>query len=222
MATLEPSRISYSTTSGGRSAISSSTPDSFPNGKSVLVSPVFFREVNWATRCFHLAMTKDRIVKSPSIDVDKPVSRQHERDYHLYYGYPYYWGYPGLWGLADYPVLMAPGAEPQADPKTDSGDVHLRSAKEVAGYDVQGSDGSVGSVADFVVNDKTWKIQYLRAVDTSHWWFGKKVLVAPEWASRISWTERKVHVGLSRDVIQKSPEWNPEAGVEPRVRVASV
>jgi sporulation protein YlmC with PRC-barrel domain len=182
------------------------------NRNDVLISPVFFREVDWATRCFHLAMTRDRIEKSPSVDVDKPVSRQHERDYHAYYGYPYYWGYPGLWGLTNYPVLMLPGPEPAVDLKAGSGDVHLRSAKEVVGYDVQTSDGSVGRVADFVVDDQTWKIQYL-VIDTNHWWFGKKVLVAPEWAKRISWAERTVDVGLSRETIKKSPAWNPEAGV---------
>jgi sporulation protein YlmC with PRC-barrel domain len=182
------------------------------DAKTVLISPVFFREVDWATHCFHLALTREKIAKSPSVDVDKPVSRQHERDYHLYYGYPYYWGYPGLWGLADYPVLMAPGAVPEADPKIKPGDAHLRSAKEVTGYEVQGTDGSVGRVDDFIVDDETWKIKYL-AIDTSHWWFGKKVLVAPEWASRISWAERSVRVGLSRGSVKKSPPWNPEAGV---------
>lgn len=180
------------------------------NGKSVLISPVFFREVDWATRCFHLAMTRERIAKSPSVDVDKPVSRQHERDYHLYYGHPYYWGYAGLWGPADYPVLRVPG--PEQDPRAKPGDAHLRSAKEVTGYEVEGTDGSVGRVEDFIVNDETWKIKYL-VIDTNHWWFGKKVLVAPEWASRISWAERNVRVGLSRGAVKKSPPWNPEAGV---------
>jgi len=37
---------------------------------------------------------------------------------------------------------------------------------------------------------KTWEVRYL-AVDTSNWWFGKKVLLCAAWASRISWDERE-------------------------------
>ena len=84
-------------------------PGLFHDGRRVLVSPIFFRQPEWATRCFHLALTKDKIRNSPSVNVDKPVSRQHERDYFRYYGYPYYWGYSGLWGMGNYPGLLAPG-----------------------------------------------------------------------------------------------------------------
>lgn len=50
-------------------------------------------------------------------------------------------------------------------------------------------------------------------IDTSNWWFGKKVLVAPQWASRVSWEEEKVYVDLSRKTIKHSPEWNPTEGI---------
>jgi len=50
-------------------------------------------------------------------------------------------------------------------------------------------------------------------IDTSNWWFGKKALIAPQWATRISWEERKVYVDMSRQGVKQSPEWNPEAGV---------
>jgi hypothetical protein len=42
---------------------------------------------------------------------------------------------------------------------------------------------------------------------------GKSVLIAPHWATRISWKERKVFVDLSRQKIKDSPEWNPETAV---------
>jgi hypothetical protein len=50
--------------------------------------------------------------KSPGIDVDKSVSRQHEEDYCGYYGYPYYWRYSGLWGTSPDPALLAPYTTP--------------------------------------------------------------------------------------------------------------
>jgi hypothetical protein len=37
------------------------------------------------------------------------------------------------------------------------------------------------------------------------------VLVAPHWASTVSWNERKVYVDLSRRAIKNSPAWNSAA-----------
>ena len=48
---------------------------------------------------------------SPSIDTDKPVSRQHEAYYHSYYGYPYYWSGPYLWGPMYYPGVAVADQE---------------------------------------------------------------------------------------------------------------
>ncbi len=50
-------------------------------------------------------------------------------------------------------------------------------------------------------------------IDTSNWWFGKKVLVAPRWAKQVSWEARQVHVDMSREAIKGSPEWDPTAAV---------
>jgi sporulation protein YlmC with PRC-barrel domain len=184
--------------------------------RSVLISPMFFRQTDWATRTFRLALATEKIKNSPSIDLDKPVSRQHERDYYRYYGYPYYWGFPGIWGSGYFPGAFAaaadggPWTEPRADQAEEpAGDAHLRSAKEVCGYVVQGNHKEmIGHVQDFIVDDETWQIRYL-VVDTSRWWFGKKVLVAPDWATRISWEERSVNVDLSRESVKNGPSWDP-------------
>jgi hypothetical protein len=157
-------------------------------------------------------MTRERIRSCPSIDTDTPVSRQHERDYFRYYGYPYYWGYAGVWGMGNYPGLLGPWDEPPTDRTESPGDIHLRSAREVGRYGVEGTDGSLGGIADFVVDDATWEIRYL-VVDTSHWWFSKKVLVSPNWANRVSWADRTVHLDLSREVVKKSPAWNGDQPV---------
>jgi hypothetical protein len=186
----------------------------FMDGRRVLISPISFREADWSGRRFQLALTVDKIKHSPSVDLDKPVSRQHERDYLQYYGYPSYWGYPGLWGSGPHPSLLAAGvwSETLADIHETAGDPHLRSTKSVRGYHIQGSDDAIGHVDDFIVDDDTWEIRYL-VVDTSNWWLGKKVLVAPTWAKRISWEESKVYLDLSRDVIRSSPAWNPNSPI---------
>jgi sporulation protein YlmC with PRC-barrel domain len=186
------------------------------DGRWVLISPISFIKAEWSTGRFHLALTKNKINDSPNIDLDRPVSRQHEREYYRYYGYPYYWGYGGLWGLAAYPGVLAAGkwfetASEHSKAPADS--FHLRSAQEVRGYHIQGNDGAiVGHVEDFIVDDETWEVRYL-VIDTSNWWFGKKVLVSPQWASRISWEERKVYVDMPRQAVKDSPQWDPTAAV---------
>lgn len=182
---------------------------------SELISPISFRDADWVTRNFDVALTMDNVRNSPSVDTDKPVSRQHERDFFKYYGYPYYWGTSGIWGMGVYPGLLAGAASsPTLDQQSDepAGDIHLRSAAEVRGYHIQGSDDPIGHIEDFIVDDETWGIQYL-VVDTSNWWFGKKVLISPHWADQISWEERMVYVNMTRDAVEKSPEWNESDGI---------
>jgi hypothetical protein len=124
--------------------------------------------------------------------------------------------------MGAYPRLLAAvGWNEAPDEHSDqtSGDVHLGSAKEVHGYHIQGSDEAIWHVDDFIVNDETWEVHYL-VIDTSNWWFGKKVLVAPGWVSSISWKDRDVHVAMSRQTTKNSPEWNATAA--PRIRRALV
>ncbi len=182
--------------------------------KQVLISPISFRRVDWSTRMFNIGLTQAKVKSSPSVDLDRPVSRQYEQEYSQYYGWPTYWGSDSrwVWGMGAYPLGLADGSYNGEQRRTEeaNNDPNLRSAKEVAGYRVHGSDGEIGHVADFVVDDETWTIRYL-VVDTSNWWFGKKVLVAPYWANKISWSERAVHMDLTLSAIKSSPEWNPEA-----------
>jgi hypothetical protein len=191
----------------------------FLGGRNVLISPISFGEVSWSDRHFHLALTKDRIKNGPSVDLAKPVSRQHEYEYNDYYGYPYYWGSSWLWGVGAMPVAMPMGrfrderplhAAARAAQSDD--DVHLRSVNELRGYHIHGTDGAIGHVDDFIVDDVTWRLPYL-VIDTSNWWVGHKVLVAPQWASRIDWAARNVHVDMSRERIKSSPAWVPEAPI---------
>jgi len=117
--------------------------------------------------------------------------------------------------MSTYPAGLAPGQwnEGAAErSKKPSGDGHLRSDKELRGYHIEGSDEAIGHIQDCIVDDESWKVRYL-VVDTSNWWLGKSVLIAPHWARRISWKERKVFVDLSRQKIKDSPEWNAETAV---------
>ena len=137
--------------------------------------------------------------------------RQHEAEYLGYYGYPYYWGGPYLWGPAFYPAGLASSTSTSTQAMADrvrreSTDSHLRSTEAVTGYNIEAADGEIGHVDGFVVDDEAWAIRYME-VATRNWWPGKKVLVSPAWIERVSWTESKVYVGLSRETIRTGPEY---------------
>jgi hypothetical protein len=89
-------------------------------------------------------------------------------------------------------------------------DRHLRSTNEVTGYNLLALDGEIGHVDDFIVDDETWAIRYL-VVATRNWWPGKKVLISPKWIENVSWEEREVAIGLSRDAIKAAPEYTDES-----------
>ncbi|MEO6950885.1 MAG: PRC-barrel domain-containing protein [Polyangia bacterium] len=179
----------------------------------VLVSPIAFREVDWSARVFHLALTQDKLAHSPSVDVDKPVSRQYESDLGQYYGWSPYWGYAGTfdWGLGVQPSSLR--SEPWKNVQRTKNDLHLRSAMEVTHYGVQATDGHIGRISDFIVDDETWNIRYV-VVDTSPWWTGKHVLVSPSWVKRVSWSDREVHFAVSREAIKTAPEWEAGTSVD--------
>ena len=145
--------------------------DGFFDERRVLISPVSLRLADWSTRCLHVALTRDKVRQSPKVDLNLPISRRQERDYYRYYGYPYYWGYTGLWGMGAYPSWLAAGSWSGAAHVEDDTDIHLRSANEVRGYHIQGSDDAIGHIDDFVLDDETWEVRYL-VIDTSNWGFG--------------------------------------------------
>ena len=179
------------------------------SGRQVLVSPYALVALNPDQKTIVTDLTKKQIEGSPSLDSDKPVSRQFEESFYGYYDWPAYWGGPYSWGY--YPYLER-NRDKWNDftPNGETGDHHLRSTHEVAGYHVEATDGSLGHVDDFIVDDETWAIRYL-IVNTSNWWAGKKVLVSPQWIERVSWSERKVVINLSRETIKQSPEFTDKS-----------
>lgn len=148
---------------------------------------------------------------SPSTDLHKLISRQHEIEPHDHYGWLYYWPGKGLWGAHSHPAALAKavksGSRPRFTVQNPSPDAHLRSARQVVGYHVSAVGGEIGHVEDFLFDDKTWEIRYA-IVDTRNWWSGKRVLIRPQWIKRVSWKNQMIYVNLSRELIGKSPQWD--------------
>ena len=100
------------------------------------------------------------------------------------------------------PLVPPPQAQAEREPR---GDPHLRSTSEVTGYSIHATDGDIGHVDDFIVDDGGWSIRY---VVVSRSWLGKKVILSPDWIERVSWEESSVFVRLTREAIKDAPEWD--------------
>ena len=155
--------------------------------RQVLLSPHSLAGVDTAQGSIAVNLTKTEIEHSPSLDRDKPVSRQFEQEYSVFFGPPIAKAEPG-------------------GPGDDHADPDLRSTHDVSGHHVEAADGEIGHVDDFLIDDETWAIRYL-IVDTRDWLPGKKVLISPKWIERVSWGERQVVVALTRKAIQQAPEY---------------
>jgi hypothetical protein len=178
---------------------------SWLTGRKVLISPYSLDGVNTGDENVFVLLTRKQIEDSPSIDVDEPVSHQYEYLYNGYYGFPNYWGGPYMWGGNPY-ILRDRSRWGVAGSEAMGWDRHLRSTDEVEGYHLAALDGEVGHVDDFILDDETWAIRYL-VVATKNWWPGKRVLISPKWIEYVSWEEREVAIGLSRETIKASPEY---------------
>ena len=176
-------------------------------GRQVLISPHAFRGVHEAGKLASLHLTRKQIEDSPPIESHQPVSRQYEEEFYGYYGWPAYWMDGGVWGLAAAPAWTPPSSR-ENKPRhghNQRDDIHLRSAKAVTGYRIEASDGTIGAVSDFKVDDVSWTIRDF-AVEAGHWYLGKEILIPTGMIERISDGEAKVFVNLTREDIQRTAE----------------
>lgn len=177
--------------------------------RQVLLSTRSFRNVDIANKRFGVALTVEEVRHSPLIDTDAPVSRYQERLHSQYYGLPFYWNAGALVGLG----LQAGMATPSGlvllpdEFEPDTHDVHLRSVREVSRYHVIGVGDTLGHISDFFADESSWAVKYI-AVDTGSWWSGNKVLIAPRFATGVSWEQQSVQVTMDRSAIERSPAWD--------------
>jgi hypothetical protein len=189
-------------------------------GKRVLLVPAVVGGVDAERGQIVTGLTRHQVEDSPPVDTEKPVSRQQELTLHTYYGWDPYWTVPPFAGsLAPYwgaavpaATHLRPGearvAEEVAAREREQRDPHLRSAREVEGYHVAATDGEIGHVEDFFIDDQDWAIRLL-GIDTRNWLPGRKVVISPGWLRGIDWPARRIEVDLTRRQIEDSPEYDP-------------
>jgi hypothetical protein len=129
-------------------------------------------------------LTKEQLRHSPDVDTEKPVSRQQEIAMQEYFGLPIYWAESDFGAVSSLP----PGRKYPVHTKEDS---HLRSASGLTGYEVWATDGEIGRVEGFVMDDASWHLGYLD-VKMGDWLHSRSVLVPTRWVDSVSWADHRV------------------------------
>jgi hypothetical protein len=195
-------------------------------GRKVLLAPAVIEQAEWPAKTLEVRQTRQQIIDSPPLSEHEPVSRQHELELANYFQWPSYWGQGGPlgpvpmagvpgFGSAPKPSVLEKDVDEADKRRVETADNNLRSVKELIGYQTEASDGDVGHVQDFILDDETWAVRYL-VIDTKRWLPWGSVLVSPAWVTSVSWDDSKLRVDLTRAQIKGSPEFDPREPINRR------
>ncbi len=187
-------------------------------GRKILIHPSAIGQPDYGREELAVRLSKKQVEDSPDILSDAPVSQQVQADLYGYYGWDSLWGGGNYFNYAPYGMGAAFEPPPYrgdiglAVAERD-GDPDLRSAAEITGYHIQATDGPIGHVENFLVDDATWTIHYL-VIDTKNWWPGRHVLMSPHAVKGIEWSDRAVALNVNCGQVKRSPAWDPLALID--------
>jgi hypothetical protein len=122
----------------------------------------------------------------------KPVARQQEIALRRHYGWPREWDEL----VGEFSIPSSPtGQEYPVDIKEDP---HLRSANDMAGYELWNNTHRLGRLENFILDDRSWFIRYLQA-KTNHWLYSRSFLVATASVESLSWAHHRVNIARVSD-----------------------
>ena len=99
-----------------------------------------FGEPDWANRRIEVRLTKQQLRQSPGVETDLPAARHEAQQATQVLLWEAYWS----------SIL-------ESLPKFE-GDPHLRSTKMFTGLHLHCTNGELGHVADFLVDDQSWSV----------------------------------------------------------------
>ena len=109
---------------------------------------------------------------------------------HEYYDVIDYWIKSGF-GIDS---IIPPGTDYAVSPNEDP---HLRSVVDLSNYEVWATDGEIGRLNGFVMDDMNWHFGFLD-VNAGNWLHNRSVLVPTSWIESISWANRRVNLCHAR------------------------
>ena len=183
------------------------------SSRKVLLPLSALGQLDSAMHHFPVKLTMQQVKDSPDIDTERPVSRQMEADVYDYYSWNPYWsgGYiPGGYIPIAPPT---PSGSKSVDTRLKEGNPHLRSSEAVTGYHIHATDGEIGHVDDFLVDDADWSISYI-VVNTGNWWPGTKVLISPRSVREIAWALGLMNLDVDRQKVKNSPVYHSSMTID--------
>lgn len=182
--------------------------------REVLISPRAIRPGARSDDAIATSLTREQIEKSPPVATGHPVSRHCEMAHAAHYRDDFYWSDPpsragGAFGRLLGTAQLQPGNEVSqleaiAEREIEAAErSHLRSGAEVIGYDIEATDGTIGTVEDFLIDDEDWRVSYL-LVDKRNWVGSGHVLIPVEAVDRIDWGVGLVRLTMTRDEAARS------------------
>jgi hypothetical protein len=80
----------------------------------------------------------------------------------------------------------------------------LHKTSEMRGYHIVATDGEIGHVDDFLIEEGSLTLKYL-VVDTSNWIGGRSVLISATTIASVDSPAKKISVTLTRGEITAAP-----------------
>ena len=148
----------------------------------VLIPTEALGNIDATEKAINVAIKREEVQKSPDIDCEMPVSRQHETDLSGYYGFPSH---------------LDSATRRDKDP-------HLRSAKALRGYTTRSENEEIGSVRQFLVNDDGWRAEAV-IVRTGTWWHGDLMRIATDGIVSVDWETKRLTINASRESLKDEP-----------------
>jgi hypothetical protein len=78
-------------------------------------------------------------------------------------------------------------------------------ASALKGYDIEATDGAIGTVNDFLFDDASWMLRWL-VVDNSSWLTERRLLLHPSSIGTAAYERRALTVALTKAQIAGSPD----------------
>jgi sporulation protein YlmC with PRC-barrel domain len=193
----------------------------------ILIPKTLLMESHISDDDLHLNVTTSLVKLGPKPEEDLPISRQYEEKLNRYYNQEFYWAGPG-YGVVETGMgqeygetesAMTGSRYPRRIPRySEVEDVeqssNLHSFKEVKGYNIHATDGTLGSVDNLIIDDDSWQIGYI-IVDTNSWLpWSKKVLIDISFIENINYEVREAEINLHTDSIKNAPEYDEKKPVD--------
>lgn len=212
----------------------------WPLRRRVLLDPQWISSRGEGSKALCAAMTREEIERAPALDAHPPVSRQHEMEAEESLALASSYSGASSWGVLGIPPLpsaevskisleeearrevereareaqreMTPFDELLPAREEETGDEeHLRSAREVVGYEVEAEGSRVGRVADLWLDGAQWRVAHLALREGGRLNLGRRAAVPASLVSAISWGPRRVELAARCERLGESIVLKPRA-----------